>query len=165
MKKVLKAAQILTWFNLIFWGFPILMEVLTALAMLNFALLGGLMLAASVPLNSYAALQLHRSIRQPSVKLSHQTPVGIRFVGIVALFFGTLFVVYGIAIIQNAQQVLEMVREQLAGYKEISESMTVGLLKRIGFFALVLGITAIANVVLNMRLLRWYYLVKQSDVS
>lgn len=43
--------------------------------------------------------------------------------------------------------------------------MTLANLRKIGIGMLVLGLCVGVNVVLNLRLLRWYYLVRQSDVS
>jgi hypothetical protein len=123
-----------------------------------------LVLVASIPLQSYAALQLHKSIRRPEIKLSHNTPVGIRFVGVVALLFGFLFLLSGMAMAKNAPEMLSALREQ-PFMKEMYAGITVEMLRRYGILAAVLGLITIVNVILNMRLLRWYYLVHQSDAS
>jgi hypothetical protein len=165
MKNTLKVANILSWFNLFFWGVPLLINLLKALTSFNPLVLGLLVLFASIPLHSYAALQLHKSIRKPEVKLSHNTPAGIRFVGLIALFFGIIFLLYGIALLRNAPELLSLFKEQMPDYKEFDAMMTVPNLRRIGAVVLVLGFVTIINVILNLRLLRWYYLVRQSDVS
>jgi hypothetical protein len=165
MKNTLKIANILSWFNLFFWGVPLLINLLKALTSFNPVVLGALVLFASIPLHSYAALQLHKSIRKPEVKLSHNTPAGIRFVGMIALFFGIIFLLYGIALLRNAPELLSLFKEQMPDYKEFDSMMTVPNLRRIGAVVLVLGFVTIINVILNLRLLRWYYLVRQSDVS
>jgi hypothetical protein len=121
-------------------------------------------LIASIPLHSYAAIQLHKSIRRPEIKLSHNTPVGIRFVGVVALLFGFAFLLIGMVMAKNAPEMLSAIKEQ--GFmKDLYASVTVGMMRRYGIFASVLGLITVVNVILNMRLLRWYYLVHQSDAS
>jgi hypothetical protein len=165
MKITRVVARILAWFNLIFWGIPVVTQLLQSLASPNPAILVILVFFAAIPLNSFAALQLHRSIRHPDVKLNHQTPVGIRFVGAFALFVGTLVAGCGFIMLQNAKQMLPLLEQQMADYKQATPVTTVGGLQGMGLFVALLGIAAIVSVILNMRLLRWYYLVKQSDVS
>jgi len=161
MKTALKIAAILSWFNLIFWGIN-LISALPTIAGRGSLMVISLVLVASIPLNAYASLQLHKSIRRPAVKLNHQTPAGIRFVGLVAEFIGILLLLVGLAVLLNPQQTLTalkdsqdpVMRERLA---------TIQAVKFIGGFFIFLGITVCVNVVLNFRLLR-YYLVRQSDV-
>jgi hypothetical protein len=105
MKMTLKVATILTWFNLIFWGF---ITGLLLLGALSAMFLPGLLIAvlmSAIPLNCYAALKLHKSIRNPLIPLSQQTPMGIRFVGFIALFFGVNSIGDGFALIKNARRV------------------------------------------------------------
>lgn len=165
MKNTLKVANILSWFNLFFWGVPLLINLFKALSSLNPVILGALVLFGSIPLHSYAALQLHKSIRKPEVKLSHNTPAGIRFVGLIALFFGFFFLLCGTVFIRSAPTLLNLFKEQMTDFKDAYSGMTVSDLRRVGFIVLGLGLIAIINVILNLRLLRWYYLVRQSDVS
>lgn len=165
MKTVRVFAWILAWFNLIFWGIPVISSLIQSLASPNPLILAILVFFASIPLNSFAALQLHRSIRNKEIKLNHQTPVGIRFVGSFALCVGAIIVVSGIMIAQNAKDLLPVWKEEVAQYKQPESMSTIGGLQAMGALMVVLGIAAVLNAVLNMRLLRWYYLVKQSDVS
>jgi hypothetical protein len=162
MRTALRFASAFSWFNLFFWGIPLLMDLLRALGQFNVPMLVFLVLFVSIPLNSYAALQLHRSIRNPNVKLSHHTPAGIRFVGLIALFFGALFVLAGGIILKAAPQLAQFIRENKYE-QEMLGSLTVDQLRLLGGFFGVLGLIAVVNVILNFRLLRWYYLVKQSD--
>lgn len=165
MKTVKLIGWILAWFNLIFWGIPVISSLIQSLAAPNPLVLVTLVFMAAIPLNSFAALQLHRSIRNPEVKLNHQTPVGIRFVGSFALFVGAFVAFCGIVMVQGAREWLPLWKEQIAQYKQPESMGTVGTLQGLGIFMIVLGLAAVLNAVLNMRLLRWYYLVKQSDVS
>ncbi|HWB94341.1 MAG TPA: hypothetical protein VG605_20950 [Puia sp.] len=165
MKTTRVIAWILAWFNLIFWGIPVISSLIQSLASPNPLILVILVFFAAIPLNSFAALQLHRSIRNPQVKLNHQTPVGIRFVGTFALCVGGIIAVSGIIITQSAKDLLPVWKEQMAQYKQPESMATVGGLQDMGILMVVLGLAAIVNVVLNMRLLRWYYLVNRSDVS
>ena len=164
MKNVLKAASILTWFNLIIWGLFIVLMALTAFAMQAMPLLFVLVLLSAIPLNCYAALRLQKSIRHPGIRLSSQTPTGIRFVGFVALFFAISFVVNGFTLTGNASSAVKLFKEQMTQVKGADMSfMTVGYFKGLGVAAVFLGLCVGVNVILNFRLLRWYYLVNQSD--
>jgi hypothetical protein len=125
-----------------------------------------LVLLASIPLNAYASLQLHKSIRHPSVKLNAQTPIGIRFVGLAAQFLGLIMTIVGIVLLLNATRIAAMPKDQVAGTAEMRAVLSsVRGIRFVGGFFLFLGLCVSVNVILNLRLLRWYYLVKQSDVS
>jgi len=163
MKKTLRVASVLTWFNLIFWGFMTAIAILLSLVAGPMALVIAVFLSA-IPLNCYAALQLHKSIRQPVVKLSHQTPVGIRFIGYVSLFYGLTMVSSEITNLQNPGRTLQVMKDAFTGLKSL-ETMTVGMVRFSAVVGLILGLAVVVNVVLNFRLLRWYYLVHQSDAS
>jgi uncharacterized membrane protein len=162
MKTTLRVASVLSWINLIFWGLNVASALLSSLAGLNPVMLVMIVLVASIPLHSYAAIQLHKCIRRPEIKLSHQTPVGIRFVGLVALLWGFLFLLAGMFMAKNAPELLAAVKEQ--GFMhELYKDMTADMIRRYGLVFVVLGLAVVVNVVLNLRLLRWYYLVHQSD--
>lgn len=165
MRTTLKIASILTWFNLVLWGFMTLMILLAATALGVAALIGAVLLCA-VPLNCYAALQLHKSIRRPAIKLSHQTPVGIRFIGFVALFFGLSTVMGELGYLRNPGTALEAMKQMFSGMKGFDTSiLTVTTVRLTSAIGLLLGLAVVVNVILNFRLLRWYYLVHQSDAS
>jgi hypothetical protein len=165
MKTVLKVATILTWFNLLLWGFLIVMLALASLAMKATPLIFVLVLLGAIPLNCYAALQLQKSIRQPAARLSNQTPTGIRFVGFVALFFAINFVVNGITLTGNSKAAVKIFNDEMAQVKGAERfHVTAGYFQGLGALIIFLGLCIGVNVVLNFRLLRWYYLVRQSDV-
>ncbi|HEY4109520.1 hypothetical protein [Puia sp.] len=164
MTRSLKVASVLSWISLLFWGLNVISGILGSLTAFNPLILVMLVILASIPLHSYAAIQLHKSIRRPEIKLSHQTPSGIRFVGLVALMIGFLFLLGGMIMSKNAAEMLATAREQ--GFmKEMYDRITVDDLRRYGYLAMVLGLITVVNVILNLRLLRWYYLVHQSDAS
>jgi hypothetical protein len=175
MKTALKTASVLTWFNIIFWGLIVGLLLLSSLSSFNPLVLAGTVLMSAVPLNCYAALKLHASIRRPALPLSHQTPVGIRFVGFIALFFGISWIADGVVLLKNGREIQEAINDQIAEvskllqqfpqfsqFKNVSESH---LAHVSGVLSLFLGLCVVVNVVLNLRLLRWYYLVGKSDVS
>jgi hypothetical protein len=111
---------------------------------------------SSIVLHSYAALQLRKSIVHPSRPLSSQTPTGIRFIGAVALFFGIGVFANSIALLQNSREYLKLIQPGLP------EGVHFGLreLRFTGVIALLGGFAIALNVMLNFRLLRWYYLMK-----
>ena len=175
MKTALKTASILSWFNIIFWGLIDGLLLLSGLLSFSMPILAVAVLLSAVPLNCYASLKLHASIRIPNLLLSHQTPVGIRFVGFIALFFGTGWISEGIMLLKNGTETQEALNEQIAqvsktmqqlpqfsSFKQVNES---NIAHAFGIMSLVLGVFVVVNVVLNLRLLRWYYLVRKSGVS
>jgi len=167
MKIILKIASVLSWFNLVWWTLNIVSS-LTSIFSLGAPMLAMAVLAllASIPLNSYASLQLHKSIRHSSVKLNAQTPVGIRFVGLAAQFCGAIMIIIGILSLLNAATIATVSKDQLVGSDEMKSLLSNARgIRFIGGFLLFMGLCVSVNVTLNLRLLRWYYLVKQSDVS
>lgn len=158
MNKALKIASVLSWINLIVWGIICLLGLLSMLTSGNVVMIVGFFLLSSIVLHSYAAIQLHKSIRNPAVPLSSQTPTGIRFIGFAALFFGITYLAYGTAIIQNAKEFLQMVQSSMPQFKEVREKdLRVG-----GVIAMLLGMSITINVFLNFRLLRWYLLSRNN---
>ena|ERR1700753_2543687 len=167
MKTTRVIASILAWFNLVFWGFPVITSLLEMLVAPDGRKLVVVVMLAAIPLNSFAALQLHRSIRNPKITLNHQTPVGIRFVGFFALFIGVIMTACGLIVVQNAKELLPAWKDQImANLKDAPASYsTISFIQSVGGFMAVAGLLIVLNVVLNIRLLRWYYLVNRSDVS
>ncbi len=171
MRTIFKVATILTWFNLIFWG---LINGLLLLGALSAMFMPGLAIAvliSAIPLNCYAALKLHKSIRNPGIPLSQQTPMGGRIVGFIALFFGINSIGEGSALIKNAREFLDFLMDYYT--KEAPDiakmpafkSMGVADVRAAGIICLILGIFMAVNVVLNLRLLRWYLLLRKKDAS
>ena len=156
MRRALRISAVLTWINLIFWGLACLQCLLLGLTGNPLFLLSGFFVSAVV-LHSYAALRLHKSIRNPAVPLSSQTPTGIRFIGFVSLFISTLFIVFGIAMIKSAHEVMAMLQAN-PQFKDVSEKQ----LRVSGVEVLVLGLSVAVNVLINLRLLRWYYLSRNN---
>lgn len=165
MKTTIKVATILTWFNLIVWGGMLGLMLLLGLAMMYAPMIIAVFLFSAIPLHSYAALKLQKSIRHPQIKLSHQTPVGVRFIGFVALFFGICTIANAYVIISDPKTMLKSMEAGIAETKGLSESEMATVLRVASGFFILMGAAVIFNVVLNLRLLRWYYLVKRSDVS
>jgi hypothetical protein len=165
MRITLKVATILTWFNLFIWGYFIFSGLLGVLSVGALPLIAVFVLLSAIPLNCYAALQLQKSIRRPDIKLSSSTPTGIRFVGIAAFLFAVLFVLFGVGLLQNLSETIRMLRDQYKDVKGIEPFLDPVFLRKLGLSSMILGLCVGVNVLLNLRLLRWYYLVRQSDVS
>jgi len=171
MKTTLKVATILSWFNLIFWGLINGLLLLGALAAMNMPGLLIAVLMSAIPLNCYAALKLHRSIRNPLIPLNQQTPMGIRFVGFIALFFGVNSIGDGFALIKNPGEFLDFLKDfytkQAPEIAQMPAFKSIGLadMRTAGVICLILGLCMAVNVVLNLRLLRWYLLLRKSDAS
>jgi hypothetical protein len=175
MKTILKIASILTWFNIIFWGVIAGLLLLGSLTSFNPLILALTVLICAVPLNCYAALKLHASIRRPVLPLRHQTPAGIRFVGFIALFFGISWIADGVVLLKNGKDTREIISGQIADLaKQYQQVPQFAQFKNVhepdvahigGLVFLFLGLCVAINVVLNLRLLRWYYLVRKSDAG
>ena len=170
MKRVLRIASVLTWFNLIFWGALVALCLLGGAVTGQTVLLVGVVLLSAVPLNCFASLKLHTSIRYPAIPLSHQTPVGIRFIGLAALFFGIYFIIIGLLNLADPVPTIETMKDMAKqAPEEMKAYFTAVGSKRavmiIGVGLMVLGLLISVNVILNIRLLRWYLMVHRSDVS
>jgi hypothetical protein len=169
MKTALKIATVLTWFNIIVWGGIVAFGLLGMLITAQMPLLAGFVLMSSIPLNCYAALKLQSSIRHPNIPLSHQTPVGIRFVGLMAMFFGFTDIASGVSIIAKPREMMDAMKEMAANIGGPAPAEIAAMGKTLvvvgGLATIFLGLVVVVNVILNLRLLRWFYLVQKSDVS
>jgi hypothetical protein len=156
MRTILKISTVLSWFNLIIWGGFTSIFILGGLLTKTFPLLIAGFLLSSIILHSYAALQLHASIRQPAKPLSVHTPAGIRFIGAIALFLGVLSSVNAGAILQNPGNFLKLMQPQMPQGKILLSSDV----RLMACFGLICGISVAMNVIFNFRLLRWYHFMK-----
>lgn len=165
MNRILKISAVLTWINLIFWGLFVAIGLLAAFAVRSFAVMIIMFLLSSVILHSYAALQLQKSIRNPAIPLSSQTPTGIRFVGFFALFFAINILSAGVTMLANTaefvktiiQNTNEMAKAMQAPGDTVKDMTTAG----VRFWAilfLLIGLSTAGNIILNLRLLRRYTL-------
>jgi hypothetical protein len=159
MRNILRISSILSWVNLVFWGLISLIGLLSGFSSGSFVLILWFFLQSSIVLHSYAAIQLHTSIRRPVIPLSAQTPSGIRFVGFVALFFGVAYLAYGVALLRSAKEILQTIQSSMPQFKDIKEAD----LRAGGVIALLLGLSIAVNVILNFRLLRRYYLSRDNE--
>jgi len=169
MNKILKIATVLTWINMIFWGFVCLVFLWGVLSSGTTAMLIILIFPSAVVLHSYAAFQLQKSIRNPAVPLTSQTSGGIRFIGFVALFVGLIMLIQGIGTLTNAPAALkqwEDITKDLQNQTSTKDTVIVPTLSRvrlIGIFGLLIGLSVAVNVNLNFRLLRWYYFLRNNS--
>jgi hypothetical protein len=160
LKKLIRFSHILSWCNLIIAALLILFALVSGLAVLGIVnALTPIVLLGSILLNSYAAIQLSRSLLNPSIPLSRQTPTGIRLLGYISLFFAFLYGGSGIAILQNSKELLKQV-EIPAELKNINIEK---IFRVSAIFALIFSCSIIVNVILNFRLLRWFYFLQRPD--
>lgn len=163
MQKVLKVSTILSWFNLIVWGLVAVIGILGAVLAGNLSFLVITFLTGVTVLHSYAALQLHKSIKNPAVPLGNQTPVGIRFIGFIALFFGVLYIGDGVGLLQSTRDIALLMQPQLPPQaKDLDLNK---LLRATGIFSLVTGICIAVNVFLNFRLLSWHLFLRENEIK
>jgi len=115
---------------------------------------------SAIPLHSYAAIRFHKSLRNPSLPVKKQTISGLQFMGFVVVFFGVMFLIAGFTLFQRTKEILE---SQQAMFPELKGTFTEKMVRMEGVIAILLSLSLIANVILNMRLLRWYFLVHKDD--
>ncbi|MDR3711864.1 MAG: hypothetical protein P4L51_03545 [Puia sp.] len=165
MKKLLIISGVLSWFNLIVWGFIILVGAMLALASSSIQLFIIVFLMSGILLQGYAALKLRKSIKNPGIPLGTQTPIGIRLMGSLALFIGIMLISQGIAVLQNIQEFIK-------GLRDMSETLYQGNTKNMnltraawetGIFSIIVGLCCAANAVINFRLLRWHLFAKSNE--
>ena len=155
MKGVLKTATVLSWINIIIGGFFVIGGLMFTLASGGaLMMLISVVLMASIVLHGYATLQLLKSIVNPDVPLGNQTPVGIRMIGFIALFFAILSLINAMVVIQNAPEAAKLSLENVKMKPEGVDF--VAIVKGAGIFLLIFSIGIAVNVFLSIRLLRWY---------
>lgn len=152
MKKTLIITNILSWVNLIIGGGIMLFALFAFFAYPPAAVLLFVILLGSVLLHSYAALQLRKSIIYPAVPLSRQTPTGIRLMGYMALFFGIMAFSNGIFTLQDTKELIAQMQVP-DQYKNINFT---AIIRGSAIFFMIFGLGIILNVILNIRLLKWY---------
>ncbi len=164
MKRLLLLSGILSWFNLIVWGFLVVMGLIMTMVFMNIGMLVVVFIISSIVLHSYAALQLRKSIRDPAIPLGSQTPVGIRLMGAFALFLGILYMGQGWAMLQNSNEIAKSLQDSLMDQfpDKMKNINTRVIAREIGVISLVVGIAATANAILNFRMLRWYLFMRDN---
>ena len=153
MKNIINVTTILSWINLVVGGLFVLLGVLVGLAsgnLLNSLVL--ILLPGAIVLHSYAALQLRKSIVRPDIPLDNQTPIGIRFMGYIVLFFALFNIIYGISALGNIPELAKQVKLP----PEAAKLNVVRLLRFAFVFSLFFSASIAANAVINLRLLKWY---------
>jgi hypothetical protein len=164
MNKVLKIATVLSWINMIFWGFMCFGALLLVLALRAPAALVIIILPGAIVLHSYASFQLQKSIRNPAIPLNSQTPTGIRFIGFVALFVGIMLLFDGATAVMQPQVYIKNMQQlwDQFGVKSKSAVPTITQARLSGAFVALIGLCVAVNVNLNFRLLRWYYYIRNN---
>lgn len=153
MKRAIKVTNVLSWINLIVGGLLVIGGLFSMMMTPNASLvLVSVVLTGSIVLHSYATLQLRKSILHPEVPLSKQTPIGIRFIGFMALFFGIMNIGNAWMIIQNAGEVIKQIE---LPFKPEGINM-VSMLRAVGIFSFLFSIGIVINVMMSIRLLKWY---------
>jgi hypothetical protein len=163
MKNALKVSTVLSWFNMIVWGLFTSMGVLGALFGGNLLALLFAFLFSAIVLHSYACLKLHKSIKNPAIPLNSQTSAGIRFIGLIALFFGICFFTVGLAILQKTHNIVTLMEPQMP--PEYKGADLYHWFIKAGIFYVVSGVCIAVNVFLSFRLLRWYLFLRENNIK
>ncbi len=161
MKKAIAVSHILSWINLVVSGGLVLLALISMLVYPG----GGIqfiisaVLIGCTTLHSYAAMQLRKRIINPNIPLNNQTPVGVRIMGYIALFFSIMLFSQSIYMLQNTQDLLKQVQFP----KEMKNVDIKGFVRGVGFFMLVFSFSVIVNVSLNLRFLKSYIIIRNND--
>lgn len=157
MQTTLKVSNILSWINIFIGSFLVFIYLLGMLVMPNVIILIFAVITGSIVLHAYATLQLRKSIINPAVPLSNQTPTGIRFIGFIALFFAVFSISYWVLVIQKADEVVK-----IANLPYLPKGVNmVASIQAIGVVFLLFSAGVAVNVFLSTRLLRWYLMNKE----
>jgi hypothetical protein len=160
MKRIVQITTVLSWFNLGIGGILVLAGLMMALASGQILSVGtSVVLVSSIILHSYAALKLRKSIIHPDIPLNRQTPTGIRFMGFVALFCSLMIAGNAFYILQNTREFADQVKLP----PEAKNLNITGLLRGTAVFTLIFAVSILSNVILNLRLLRWYLALGYHD--
>jgi hypothetical protein len=152
MKRALAISNVLSWTNLVVGSLLALLALLTVMAFPAIAVLLSVVLIGCIVLHSYAAIQLRKSILNPSIPLNKQTPVGIRMMGYMALFFAIMLFSNAVFMLQNTKDLIKEVKMP----PQLKEADFINIVQVTGIFILLFGLSVIINVIVNFRLLRWY---------
>jgi hypothetical protein len=157
MRIVLQISTVLSWINLIVGSYLLLSGLYGAFAVHDVKImLTVVVFIGAIVLHSYAAIQLRKSIIRPNKPLSRETPIGIRFFGFMSIFCSFVFVATGTFILQNLAQVAKDLTLPFNSKNIDVKSFLPG----IGIFILIFGVTIAVNVIVNLRLLKWYLAFK-----
>lgn len=159
MKKAISVSNVLSWVNLIVSGALALFALISMLIYPGVQFLISAVLIGCITLHSYAALQLRKSILNDAIPLSKQTPVGIRIMGYMSLFFSIILFSQSVFMLQNAQELLKQAQFPPQMKNVDVKSFVHGT----GIFMLFFSVSVIVNVGLNLRLMKWYVIMHNSE--
>ncbi len=154
MKTEIQVSTVLSWINIVVGGMWVFAGAMAVLMMGNMMLLLPVLLIASIVLHSYASLQLIRSLKDPAIPLSSQTPMGVRMVGFLALFFAVSNIISAVTVWQNAGEFVEQTRATLP--EQLKDFDIRPYLQGMVIFLFVFNLGIAVNVLISMRLLRRY---------
>ena len=161
MKKALAISNILSWVNLIVGSILVLIALLTLVALPMAAVLLSVVLIGCIVLHSYAAMQLHKSILNPAIPLNKQTPVGIRMMGYMALFFAVLLFSNAFLMLNDTEELLKQV--QLPPKMKMSDFTSI--IRGTGIFILLFSLSVFINVIFNFRLMKIYMSANNNEIK
>ncbi len=123
--------------------------------------LTSVVLTSAIVLHSHATLQLRKSIIHPDRPLSRNIPGGIRFMGFIALFFAIWNFTNALVALQNAAEIASKL-ELPPQYKDMHLDL-VAIVRVSGIFQLLMSICIMINVIISMRMLRWFIAASQDN--
>lgn len=125
----------------------------------------GLLLWGACFIHSVLSLYLQRSLLIPELPLKENTPGGIRIMGVIELFFSSLIVVAGLALISLPDNIIKDLKAMLPSPEE-QKAITRQSVQVLGGICLFMGITLLLNAILSFRYLRqWQEKQQHIDIA
>ncbi|PWU02681.1 MAG: hypothetical protein C5B52_04800 [Bacteroidetes bacterium] len=160
---MLGVATVLSWINIVVGGIFLFVQLLGSVMIPDgSAMIVPILLSGAIILHSYASMQLRKSIVNPNIPLSSQTPIGIRFIGFLAMIAGIIFISSSVWSLQNTAEIVKQAK--LPDMAQLPKGFKIENFFK--FFAVVfilISVSIILNVLLNFSLLRWYLFSKKQE--
>ena len=157
---MLGVSTVLSWINIVVGGLFLFVQILGSVMVPDAtALIIPLVLSGGIILHSYASMQLRKSIVNPNVPLSSQTPIGIRFIGFIAMMAGIIFISSSVWSLQNTAEIVKQVK-----MPELPKEFKIeNFFKFFAVIFILISVSIILNVLLNFSLLRWFLYSKKEE--
>ena len=154
MKYSFIISSILSWVNISIAGLFVVTALFSILFLQALPMFLVVIFFGCIVLHSYAAMQLSKSIRNPEIPLGNQTPTGIKLMGYFSLFLAILWFSAFTSVLQHPQDFIKQVQMP----KEMANFDLAGTIRGMSIFMIVFSLSILVNVIINLRMLKWYML-------
>jgi hypothetical protein len=152
MKYSLIISSILSWVNIAIAGLFVVTALFSILFLQALPMFIVVIFFGCIVLHSYAAMQLNKSIRNPEIPLGSQTPTGLKLMGYFSMFLAILWFSAFTSVLQHPQDFIKQVQMP----KEMANFDLASTIRGMSIFMIIFSLSILVNVILNLRMLRWY---------